>query len=309
MSHTVTLSGKTIGDGNPVFTIAEIGINHNGDIDIAASLIQLAAKAGFDAVKFQKRTPDLCVPPDQRDVIRTTPWGDMTYMEYRERVEFGVREYTRIDQLCKDAGILWFASCWDIPSVDFLESFNPPCFKIASACLTDDELLIHVRKKGRPVILSTGMSTMSEIRHAVSLLNHSRLLLAHTTSSYPCDVHDLNLKMIESLKEQFACTVGYSGHELGRVMSLVAVGMGARFVERHITLDKDMWGSDQEASLDPDEFTSLIREIREVEHGLGDGRKRIYPSEKTALNKLRNSINHVPKKFNTFTEAISTSSL
>jgi N-acetylneuraminate synthase len=287
MSNTVNLAGKIIGTGYPVFTIAEIGINHNGDIDVAVNLIELAAKAGFDAVKFQKRTPVLCVPADQRDVVRSTPWGEMTYMEYRERVEFGEEEYKVIDRKCKEAGILWFASCWDIPSVDFMESFDTPCFKIASACLTNDELLKYTRKKKRPVILSTGMSTMEEIRHAVSLLDRKSLLLAHTTSSYPCAVNELNLRMIRTLADQFACPAGYSGHETGRMMTMVAIGAGALFVERHITLDKSMWGSDQAASLSPDEFTAMVNEIREVEKGLGDGHKRIYESEMSALKKLR----------------------
>ncbi|MBU1169629.1 MAG: N-acetylneuraminate synthase family protein [Proteobacteria bacterium] len=296
MANTVNLAGKTIGAGYPVFTIAEIGINHNGDIDVALKLIELAARAGFDAVKFQKRTPVLCVPLDQRDVIRSTPWGEMTYMEYREKVEFGVNEYKIIDRMCKASGILWFASCWDIPSVDFIEAFDTPCFKIASACLTNDDLLNYTRKKKRPVILSTGMSTMDEIKRAVSYLDRRNLLLAHTTSTYPCDVKELNLRMIRTLDDQFSCPVGYSGHENGRLMTLVAMGAGAMFIERHITLDKNMWGSDQAASLCPDEFVALIKEIRDVERGLGDGRKCIYESEMPALNKLRTRQNCRPRK-------------
>lgn len=287
MAHIVNLTGRKIGHGHPVFTIAEIGINHNGDIDHAIRLINLAAQAGFDAVKFQKRTPILCVPQDQRHLVRQTPWGAMTYMAYREKVEFGVDEYTIIDKACKTNGIMWFASCWDIPSVDFLEAFNPPFIKIASACLTDDDLLSHIHTKKRPVILSTGMSTMEEIHHAVSLLDRRRLLLAHTTSSYPCDVNELNLKMIQTLKEEFSCPVGYSGHETGTLMSCVAVGAGAVFLERHVTLDKAMWGSDQAASLDPAEFAQLIHDIRVVEKSLGDGQKRIYETELPALMKLR----------------------
>lgn len=287
MAHIVNLTGRKIGPGNPVFTIAEIGINHNGDIQSAVRLIELAADAGFDAVKFQKRTPVLCVPEDQRDLIRQTPWGAMTYMEYREKVEFGVEEYMTIDRVCKSRGILWFASCWDNPSVDFLDDFNPPFIKIASACLTDDDLLIHVRSKKRPVILSTGMSTMEEIHHAVSLLDRRTLLLAHTTSSYPCDTNELNLNMIQTLKQTFICPVGYSGHESGLLMSCVAVGAGASFLERHVTLDKTLWGSDQAASLDPGEFACLIRDVRAVEKSLGDGIKRIYDSEIPALTKLR----------------------
>jgi N-acetylneuraminate synthase len=287
MTHLVKLGDRMIGPGRPVFTVAEIGINHNGNIANAVRLIELSAEAGFDAVKFQKRTPVLCVPDDQRCVMRETPWGAMTYMEYRERVEFGTDEYTRIDQVCRELGIMWFASCWDKPSVDFIERFDPPVIKIASACLTDDELLIYIRNKNRPVILSTGMSTMDEIRHAVSLLDSQRLILAHATSSYPCDTSELNLRMIQTLKDTFPCPVGYSGHEKGRLMTCVAVGAGAQIVERHITLDKTSWGSDQAASLDPGEFKCLIQEIRDVELGLGDGAKRIYETELPVLRKLR----------------------
>jgi N-acetylneuraminate synthase len=287
MAHIVNLTGKKIGAGNPVFTIAEIGINHNGEIDSAIRLIELAARAGFDAVKFQKRTPALCVPENQKNIVRSTPWGEMTYMEYRERVEFGTEAYSAIDAVCRKLGILWFASCWDKPSVDFIDGFNPPFIKIASACLTDDSLLIYVKCKKRPVILSTGMSTMDEIRHAVSLLDRRTLLIAHTTSSYPCDIGELNLSMIRTLRQTFSCPVGYSGHETGILMSCVAVGVGASFIERHITLDKTLWGSDQAASLDPGEFANLIRDIRNVEKSLGDGKKRIYDSELPALEKLR----------------------
>ena len=185
MPRMIEIGGYPIGDDYPVYIIAEIGINHNGDLDIAKKLIDTAVLAGCNAVKFQKRTPELCVPEEQRNVMRETPWGLMPYLEYRHRVEFGQEEYAEIDRYCKEKSITWFASCWDEPSADFIEQFAPVCYKIPSALLTDDKLVRYINTKGRPIILSTGMSTIEEIRHAVSLLNQSRLLIAHSTSSYP----------------------------------------------------------------------------------------------------------------------------
>lgn len=291
MAQFIEIAGKKVGTGHPVFLIAEIGINHNGDLDTAVQLINKTADAGFDAVKFQKRTPDLCVPSEQRNLMRQTPWGEMRYIDYRNRVEFSYEDYLVIDKVCRKRGLLWFASCWDIPSVDFMERFNPPCYKIASASLTDDNLLQFIRKKGKPVILSTGMSTMAEIDHAVSLFDIDALVLAHTTSSYPCDINELNLNMIKTLKRRFGCPVGYSGHEKGIFMSPVAVGAGAVMIERHVTLNCEMWGSDQAASLDPDDFGRLVNDIRRVEKAMGNGIKQVYESEESAIAKLR-----IPKK-------------
>jgi N-acetylneuraminate synthase len=283
----IKIGNRIIKEGGPTFIIGEIGINHNGSLEIAKELIDAAVSAGCDAVKFQKRTPNVCVPEEQRDVVRMTPWGEMTYLDYRERIEFGYEEYAEIDRYCREKGIHWFASCWDKPSVDFIDRFKPVCCKIASACLTDDALLRYMKEKDFSVILSTGMSTMDEIHHAVSLLNEERLLIAHSTSSYACRHEDINLRMIRTLKEAFDCPVGYSGHEEGTLPSCVAVALGACFVERHITLDRSMWGSDHAASLDPVGLKKLVKEIREVEKALGDGVKRVYEAELAVMPKLR----------------------
>ena len=280
-----------MGHEHAVFIIAEIGINHNGDLEIAKKLIDTAARAGCEAVKFQKRTPELCVPPAQRDVPRETPWGVMTYLEYRKRLEFGQEEYAELDRHCRRSGILWFASCWDAPSVEFMSNFDPPCYKVPSALLTDQGLLRRLRATGRPVILSTGMSTMEQIREAVSELDPDRLLVAHSTSSYPCRPEELNLMMIRTLRGQFDCPIGYSGHEVGLQTTCAAVVLGACFVERHITLDRAAWGTDQAASVEPGGVQRLVRDIRVIEMALGDGVKRVYPSELPILRKLRGGRN------------------
>ncbi len=285
--RSVNIGHRKIGEEHPVFIIAEIGINHNGDLDIAKMLIDAAAAAGCDAVKFQKRTPERCVPDNQKKVIRKTPWGNLTYFKYRKKVEFSRKEYNLIDRYCKERGILWSASCWDEPSVDFMDQYNPPFYKIASACLTDDALLRHINSMGRAMILSTGMSTMEEICHAVSLLDQDRLLIAHTTSSYIFRPEELNLRMIQTLQKMFNCPTGYSGHEEGIASTLAAVAIGASFVERHLTLDRSMWGSDQKVSLEPADMARLIKETRVIEKALGDGVKRLYDSEKLAMVKLR----------------------
>jgi N-acetylneuraminate synthase len=287
MPKIVEIGGRRVGRGEPAYIVGEIGINHNGDLDVARKLIDVAVFAGCDAVKFQKRTPELCVPPEQRDVRRETPWGTMTYLEYRYRVEFGDEDYRAIDAHCRDRGIHWFASPWDEPSVDFLEQFDPVCYKIASASLTDDSLIKHVSATGRPVMLSSGMSTMDEIRHAVSLVDPERVLLAHSTSSYPCPPDELNLRMIETLDREFDCPVGYSGHEVGLQTTVTARVLGATFIERHITLDRAMWGTDQAASVEPLGLQRLVRDIRNTEQALGDGIKRVYDSELPIRAKLR----------------------
>ena len=229
MHRTIEIDGHFVGHGFPVYIIAEIGINHNGDLETAKKLIDAATLAGCDAVKFQKRTPELCVPEEQRQIMRETPWGHMTYLEYRHRVEFGQEEYQEIDRYCREKKITWFASCWDKPSVDFIEQFSPACLKVASASLTDDLLLNRIKETGRPVILSTGMSTMEEIAHAVSLLDHDRLLIAHCTTTYPCKPKELNLCVIRTLRENFNVPIGYSGHEVGLQTTYAAVVLGACF--------------------------------------------------------------------------------
>jgi len=287
MPKAIQIGGRWVGEGHPTFIIAEIGINHNGDLNTAKRLIDVAVMAGCDAVKFQKRTPEKAVPPEYQNVLRETPWGLISYLEYRHKVEFGLEEYTEIDRYCRDKGIQWFASCWDEDSVDFIEQFSPPCYKIASACLTDTPLLEKFRQTGRAAILSTGMSTMEEIRSAVGALDKQNLLIAHSTSTYPCPPEELNLRMIPSLKEAFDCPVGYSGHEVGLQTTFAAVTLGAAFIERHITLDRALWGSDQAASVEPWGLMRLVRDIRVIERALGDGQKRVYESEMKARQKLR----------------------
>ena len=276
-----------VGPGEPAYIVAEIGINHNGDVEIAKELMRVAREAGVDAVKFQKRTPELCVPPEQRSLMRETPWGYITYLEYRHKVEFGYDEYREIDRYSREIGLPWFASVWDEPSVDFLEQFNPICYKIPSAGLTDHKLLAHARATGRPVILSTGMSTMEQIEESVKLLGEDNLIITHTTSTYPCDPEELNLPMIQTLNARFTCPIGYSGHEVGLVPSVVAVALGAVLVERHITLDRAMWGNDQAASVEPGGLERLVKYIRVTEQALGDGVKKVYDSELPSLRKLR----------------------
>lgn len=283
----IKIGTHPVGPGQGVYIVAEIGINHNGDLETARRLIDVAKAAGCDAVKFQKRTPELCVPPEQRDLKRDTPWGIMTYLEYRHRVEFGYEQYAEINRYCKERQIGWFASCWDEPSVDFMEQFDPIAYKIASASLTDAGLLKRVNATGRPMLLSTGMSTMEEIRAAVALLDRSRLLLCHTTSAYPCKPEELNLKMIQTLAKEFNLPIGYSGHEVGLQVTYAAVAMGACMVERHITLDRAMWGTDQAASVEPQGLIRLVRDIRVIEKALGTGEKKVYESEKPIRQKLR----------------------
>lgn len=287
MAREMRIGDRLVGDGHPTFIVAEIGINHNGDLETAKRLTDAAVHAGVDAVKFQKRTPELCVPSNQRDQMRDTPWGYISYLEYRRRIEFGEAEYREIDLHCRERGIPWYASVWDEPSVDFLEAFKPPCYKIPSASLTDLDLLRHLRSTGRPLILSTGMSTMDQIRVSVETLGTKNLMIAHATSTYPCEPFELNLRMIQTLRQAFPCPVGYSGHEVGLVASAVAVSLGACMVERHITLDRAMWGSDQAASVEPGGFERLVKYIRVTEQSLGDGVKQVYQSEEPSLRKLR----------------------
>ncbi|MDR3574581.1 MAG: N-acetylneuraminate synthase family protein [Anaerolineaceae bacterium] len=287
MSREIKIGERMIGDGHPTYVVAEIGINHNGDIEIAKKLMEAAKRYGVDAVKFQKRTPELCVPPEQRGQMRDTPWGYITYLDYRYKVEFDKEQYKEIDRYGKEIGMTWFSSVWDEPSVDFMEPYNPICYKVPSASLTDLELLRCLRKTGRPIILSTGMSSMEQIRKSVQVLGTDNLMITHTTSAYPCDPDELNLRMIETLRKEFPCPIGYSGHEVGLIPSVVAVSLGACLVERHITLDRAMWGSDQAASVEPGGFERLVKYIRVTEQSLGNGVKQVYESELPSLKKLR----------------------
>jgi len=287
MPNEIKIGNRKVGEGNPVYIVAEIGINHNGDLDIAKDMILSAKETGADAVKLQKRTPELCVPKEQRDIMRETPWGYISYMEYRERVEFGEGDYREIDRFCKEIGIDWFVSVWDELSVDFIEKFHPICYKLPSASLTDHKLLLKVRATERPMIISTGMSTPEQIDAAVKVVGLKDLVILHSTSSYPCDPAELNLMVISTLKEKYDCPIGYSGHEVGLIPSVVSVGLGAGMVERHFTLDRAMWGSDQAASVEPGGFRRLVKYIRVTEMALGDGVKRVYDSEKSSIKKLR----------------------
>jgi len=290
MTREIKIGERLVGDGHPAYIIAEIGINHNGDLEVAKRMIDAAVHAGVDAVKFQKRTPDVCTPLEQQKQMRETPWGYITYLDYRYKVEFGEAEYREIDRHCKEKGITWLASVWDEPSVDFLSQFDTPAYKVPSASLTDHKLLRHVRSTGKPMVISTGMSTMDQIREAVEVIGTENLVIMHCTSTYPCDPEELNLRMIPALREMFPCPIGYSGHEVGLVPSAVAVALGACMVERHLTLDRAMWGSDQAASVEPSGFERLVKYIRVSEASLGDGVKRVYDSELSSLKKLRRVI-------------------
>ena len=287
MANTVRIGANEVGTGQPVYIVGEIGINHNGDINIVKQLIDVAAETGLNAVKFQKRTPELCVPRDQWDIERDTPWGVMKYIDYRHKVEFDESEYHEISAYCESKGIDWFASPWDEQAVEFLEGFDTLCYKIASASVTDISLLKKIHSTGRTVIMSSGMSTMDEIRQAVETLGTENLLICHSTSSYPCTPSELNLNMINTLADEFDVPIGYSGHEIGLATTVTAAALGACLVERHITIDRAMWGSDQAASVEPQGVARLVRDIRIVESALGDGVKRVYDSEISVMKKLR----------------------
>ncbi len=286
MAKTVSIGSRAVGEGQPCFIVAEIGINHNGDLDTARKLISAAMLAGCDAVKFQKRTVDVVYTPQELAQPRPNPFGQ-TNGDLKRGLEFGPEQYRAIDEYCRLHNILWFASCWDEASVDFMEQFDPPCYKIASASLTDDNLLRHHRRYGRPIIVSTGMSTIEQIDHAVEIVGTDNLVLMHATSTYPSQLEELNLKGISTLRERYAVPVGYSGHEVGLPTSVAATVMGACMIERHITLDRAMWGSDQAASVEPQGFAKLTRDIRAIEKAMGDGVKRVYDSEVPVMNKLR----------------------
>ena len=283
----IKIGDKSVGDGEPTFITAEIGINHNGDLAIAKKLIDVAVGAGADAVKFQKRTVDAVYSPKELARPRENPFGP-TNGDLKRGLELGQAEYEAIHKYCQERGIICFASCWDEGSVDFMERFNPPCYKIASACLTDDDLLKHIRSKGKPIIMSTGMSTIEEVDHALEVLGREDLIILHTNSTFPSGLHELNLRVIKPFKERYPdLPVGYSGHEVNPAPSVMAAVFGACVVERHITLDRAMWGSDQAASLEPKGFQLVVRDIRVWEKARGDGVKRLYDSEIPIKEKLR----------------------
>ena len=282
----VKIGNKQLGPGQPCYVIAEIGINHNGDIDLAKRLISVAVAAGCDAVKFQKRTVDVVYTQKELAQPRPNPFGD-TNGDLKRGLEFDREEYEEVQTFCKQVKIDWFVSPWDEASVDFVERFNPPVYKIASASLTDDNLLRHVRSTGKPIIASTGMSTYEEIDHAVDVLGKENLVLMHTTSTYPAKYEQLNLRAIPTMIERYGIPVGSSGHETGIPTSVAAAVLGACCVERHITMDRAMWGSDQAASLEPNGISRLVRDIRLCEQSMGDGIKRVYEEEIPVMKKLR----------------------
>jgi N-acetylneuraminate synthase len=288
MTREIKIGNRMVGEGHPVYIVAEIGINHNGDLGITKQMIDAAVHAGVDAVKFQKRTPDVSTPPDQQTQMRETPWGYITYLEYRYKVEFNEEQYREIDRYCKEKGIAWMVSVWDQPSVDFMEKFDTPVYKIPSASLTDFGLIRKARATGKPLILSSGMSTMEQIHQGVKTAGEKDLVLMHCTSTYPCEPEELNLRMIETLSREFPnLPIGYSGHEVGLVPTAVAVALGACMVERHLTLNRAMWGSDQAASVEPWGFETLVKYLRVTEAALGDGVKKVYESELGSMKKLR----------------------
>ncbi len=287
MSTSIKIGNKLVGDGQPCYVIAEIGINHNGDIDLAKRLISVAIAAGCDAVKFQKRTIDVVYTADELAKPRENPFGT-TNGDLKHGLEFDEEDFAEIDAFCKSAKMPWFVSAWDENSVDVIaKNFDVPCFKIASASLTDDNLLRHTRATGKPIILSTGMSTYAEIDHAVEVLGKENLVLMHTTSTYPANYDELNLKAIPTMRERYQIPIGYSGHETGIPTSVAASVLGACTVERHITMDRAMWGSDQSASLEPNGISRLVRDIRLCEQSMGDGVKRVYEREVPIIKKLR----------------------
>ena len=282
----IKIANRIVSDDHPCYVIAEIGINHNGDVEIAKKLVDLAVASGCDAVKFQKRTIEVVYPPEELARPRESPFGT-TNGELKYGLEFGQDEYEEIDSYCREKNIIWFASCWDEQAVNFIDQFDVPCYKIASASLTDDRLLQHTRATGKPIMLSTGMSTLEQIDHAVDVLGKNDLLIMHSCSTYPAYYEELNLRVIPMLRQRYAVPIGYSGHETGIPSTVAAVVLGACLVERHITLDRSMWGSDHAASLEPNGITRLIRDIRLIETSMGDGVKRVIERERPIMKKLR----------------------
>ena len=284
----VRVGRKTVSDASPTYLIAEIGINHNGDIEIAKKLIDESVKAGFDAVKFQKRTVEIVFTKEELLRPRESVFGD-TNGDLKNGLEFGLAEYKEIAKHCKNLGIDWFASPWDVESLHFLEDFGVVAHKVASACQTDKSLLEAMRKTGKPIFLSTGMSTINQVKNAISILDEKNTILMHAVSVYPARQEQLNLSWIDDLKSNFpSIPVGYSGHEAGVTPSLIAVAKyGAVCVERHVTLDRSMWGSDQSASLEPQGMERVVKYIRSIPVVCGTGNKSILEDEKPILEKLR----------------------
>ena len=282
----IKIGNALVGDNHPCYIVGEIGINHNGDVELAKKLIDVAVIAGCNAVKFQKRTVDVVYSAEELAQPRENPFGP-TNGDLKYGLELESEDYQEIDRYCREKKITWFASCWDDQSIDFMDEFKIPCYKVASASLTDNKLLQHCRSKNKPIILSTGMSTIEQIDYAVNVLGKEDLIILHATSTYPAYYEELNLRAINTLKDRYHVLIGYSGHETGIVTSVAAVALGACMIERHITVDRSMWGSDQAASLGPNGINQLVRDIRLVEFSMGDGVKRVFEREKPVLKKLR----------------------
>ena len=273
---------------NSAHICGEIGINCNGDLSLTKKLIDVAVVAGVNSVKFQKRNPDVCVPEHQKSVMRETPWGDMTYLDYKYKVEYSLEDYKEIDRYCKEKGIEWTASPWDLDSLQFLIDFDVPFIKLPSAMLTNTELLKACKASGKRIVISTGMSDMFDVEEAIKILGEDDLTVLHCNSTYPAPNDELNLNCINSIKKFFPkVTVGYSGHEFGLSTTIATIALGAKFIERHITLDRTMWGTDQMCSVEPQGLIKLVRGVRELEAALGDGVKVVTESELPIRRKLR----------------------
>ncbi|MDG6218595.1 MAG: N-acetylneuraminate synthase family protein [Candidatus Thermoplasmatota archaeon] len=271
------------------YMIGEVGINHNGDIQIAKKLMDAVFACNWDCVKFQKRNPDVCVPDNQKGKMRETPWGMMTYLDYKYKVEFDKYEYDYIDDYCKEKPIDWTASVWDIDSLNFIMNYEVPFIKIPSAMLTNLELLKEAAKTNVTLIISTGMSTIDEIDIAVNLITKygDKPIIMHTNSSYPTPHSEINLNLIPVLKERYDCTIGYSGHEYGLEPTVIAVALGAKIIERHITLSHDLWGTDQKSSLEVHAMSMLQKRTCDISNMLGSKVKEVTPSELPVREKLR----------------------
>ena len=284
----MNLGNIKLTNNSPSYIIAEIGINHNGDINIAKELIKVAKEAGCDAVKFQKRNPDVCVPEKQKNVMRETPWGYITYLDYKYKVEFEKEEYDIINDYCKSLNIHWFASPWDVDSVQFLSQYDIPALKVPSASLNDIELLKSIKETNIPIILSTGMSTQEEVDAAIDLLDGNEIAVLHCVSTYPTPPEELNLNVIKTFQNKYPnMIIGYSGHETGLSTTYAAVALGAKIIERHITLDRSMWGTDHSASVEPQGLKSLVGNIRDIESSMGNGIKEVTKGEIPIREKLR----------------------
>lgn len=286
----INLGNYIINESTFPYIIAEIGINHNGDMQIAKKLIDAANACLWNCVKFQKREPEIAVPEEQKNMIRDTPWGKMTYLEYKKKIEFGKKEYDYIDKYCKEKPIAWTASPWDIPSLEFILEYDLPFIKIASASNANWNLLKLACESKKPLLVSTGMSSLEEVDETVNFLekySSGNYILMHTNSAYPTPASELNLRMITTLKKRYNCLVGYSGHEMDLEPTVVAVSLGAKVIERHITLDHNMWGTDQAASLSVTAMSMLQGRMKEILLMLGDGKKNITESEKEVRKKLR----------------------